>query len=290
MNSNKSKLLDILNLSAKYLQNHKIENARLNAELLISHALNLPRIQIYVNFDKPLSEQELENIRSLLKRRAGHEPVQYIIGETEFYSLKFKINNHTLIPRPETELLVEKIIEKCSTDRCVSILDIGTGSGNIAISLAKNIVNSTVTGIDIKPEALKVASENAVLNDVNNRINFTQIDIFDTNISQLINQKFDIIVSNPPYIPQDEYQKLPLEVKNFEPKEALLSGSEGLDFYKHIAQIARLLLNTNGFIAFEMSYNKSEQIKKILLENNFTNIIVNKDLNEIDRIISAKYN
>lgn len=288
MTLNKWNLINILNLSSSYLSDKQIENARLNAELLIGYVLKMDRVQLYMNFEKPLSTKEVDIIRSLLQRRAQHEPLQYITGETEFYSLKFKVNRHTLIPRPETEILVEKIIEQCNKQKKISILDIGTGSGNIAITIAKYVSNAFILGIDIQSQALKIASENANWHHVQNQIRFKPIDLFDVDLTNKLCEKFDIIVSNPPYIPQDDFNNLPPEVKNFEPYIALNGGKNGLTFYHRVLQISNHILKENGTIALEISYGKANQIKELFQSYLFKDIEVFNDLNGIERVVIAR--
>jgi release factor glutamine methyltransferase len=286
------RVIDILKMSTDYLEKKGIENPRLNVELLLGHVLNLNRVQLYLNFEKPLAPSELDQFRRFLKRRAGHEPIQYIQGETEFYSLKLKVNRSTLIPRPETEILVDKIIETCNKtfsqlDK-ITILDIGSGCGNIAISLAKNVQNAYILGIDINEETLKIAAENAQIHGVEDRIQFKVADLFDDNFFLKLTNKIDIVVSNPPYISQEEFEHLPQEVKNHEPYIALNGGRDGLTFYDRILQISKNILRSDGIIGFEIGYDKGNEIKEIALKYGFKDVEIFKDLNEIDRVIIAK--
>ena len=292
MADKKWKLIDILNLSTGYLAEKQVDNPRLNAELLIGHILNKNRVQLYLNFEQPLTSQEVDRIRLYLKRRAQHEPIQYITGETEFYSLKFNVNHNTLIPRPETEILVEKIIEICNIkfprQNKITMLDVGTGCGNIPICIAKYIKNAFIISIDIMPEILKVASENAKKHDVLNQIQFKKVNLFDVNLPGELVENFDIIVSNPPYISQDEMNDLPIEVKSFEPQIALYGGEDELSFYHRILQISHSILKVNGIIGFEMSYGKASQLKKLVRDHGFKDIKIINDLNKIERVIIAK--
>jgi len=289
---NNLKLIDILKLSAEYLQEKNIENPRLNAELLIGYVLNLNRVQLYLNHEKPLAMIELEKIREVLKRRALHEPVQYIVGKTEFYSLKFIVNRHTLIPRPETEILVEKIISECQKNftgaSMVNILDIGTGCGNIAITIAKHVPLSKITAIDVLRETLAVAAENARINNVAEQVNFIKANIFDMNSMQKLPGKFDIIVSNPPYISQESLDKLPAEIRNYEPYIALNGGESGLKFYHHVFHISRNLIHEHGVIGMEIGYDQADQVKRIATNYGYTNIEILNDLNDRQRVIIAK--
>lgn len=276
-------VLESINLSSIYLEKKGIESARTNAELLLAHILNCKRIDLYLKFDRPLQENEITNYREILKRRGEREPLQYIIGSVEFFGLKFKVNPSVLIPRPETELLVEHLIEYVKKYGAKRILDIGTGSGNIAISLAKNLPDSEINSMDNSEEALTVAKENAILNDV--RINFHKKDIqngFDEN-------KFDIIVSNPPYISLNDFENLQPELKVYEPKNALTDYSDGLSLYRIISEKAKNLLSANGRIFLEIGQGQSEEVKEILLSNGFINIQVKKDYQNTDRIITGEF-
>ena len=292
MSAQKHLVIDIINKTASYLKNKGIENARLNAELLVGSVLNLDRVQLYLNFEKSLQQTEIEKLKTLLKRRATHEPLQYLLGETEFYSLKFKVNHHTLIPRPETEVLVDVVLEICRTDFTnhakIDIIDIGTGSGNIAIALTKNNDKIRMTAIDINSEALKIAQENAVYHGVAYRINFIHHDVY--NDFPDSDQRFNIIVSNPPYITKQEMAELPLDVKNFEPKTALDGGKNGLDFYFRFGELVSLL-KENGSIVVEIGAFQSQQVVDIFSKNNlFENIEVFEDLNNKSRVVLAKNN
>ena len=285
------RVIEIIQMMTDYLQKYQIENARLNAELLTSHVLNMNRVQLYLNFEKPLRTSEIDQLRALLKRRAEHEPLQYLLGEVEFYSLKFKVTPQTLIPRPETEILVEKVIEFCqscfSEKENIDILDVGTGSGNIAVALAKNLRNCTVTGIDVSAEALKVAEKNAEINDVAEKIHFLQCD-FLKNIPNTFPQ-FDVVVSNPPYISELEFELLSEEVLRFEPKIALSGGNDGLKFYRRISEVVDTLLKKEGLIALEIGANQAESVKEILSATGFLHQLeVMPDLNKLPRVIIGK--
>ncbi|MBN2013474.1 peptide chain release factor N(5)-glutamine methyltransferase [candidate division KSB1 bacterium] len=281
------KLLDILNLCTQYLSDHQIENARLNAELILGHVLHFPRVQLYVNFEKPLSDDELQRIREALRRRAAHEPIQYILGETEFYGLPFKLNSKTLIPRPETELLVEQTCTLVSPDVSATILDVGTGSGIIAISLAKELPNSNFVAIDINPDSLELSEANARLNGVHARINFKQIDIL-SDQADTLQPAFDVIVSNPPYITTEDMRILPPEIKNHEPESALHGGEDGLRFYQRLAELSQHLLKSDGYVCVEIGYKMADSIRRIFTSSGLTIIATYADLNKIERVIIAQ--
>lgn len=276
-------VLEALNLSTDYLNKKGIESARLNAELMLASILNCKRLELYLMFDRPLDDNELQQYRSFLSRRAQREPLQYILGEVEFFNVKLKVNKSVLIPRPETELLVEKIINDFKEKNHFRFLDIGVGSGNISIALLKNLIQANAVAIDISEEALSLAKENSVLNEVNDRIEFLKFDILNDDIKNL--GKFDIVISNPPYVSADDYETLEPELKVYEPKIALTDLYNGFTFYKKIIEQSSLLLNENGRIYFELGKGQSDDVKIMLKEKKFNSIDIIKDYQGIERII-----
>ena len=259
--------------------------------ILIKHYLNLNRIALVLEPDLTLSKPEEQPLFEALSRLKNNEPVQYIIGETEFFGLPFKVNKHTLIPRPETEELVEQILKTVILDeskKSIKILDIGTGTGCIAVSLAKNIKNSQVFAVDVSEEALKIAKYNAELNAVN--ITFIQDDILNPSHPELINssQNFDIIVSNPPYVRELEKHEIKDNVLKFEPHVALfVPNDDSLIFYKAITTLAVNNLRDGGQLFFEINQYLGEEMKHLLADFKLKNIILIKDIFGNDRIIKA---
>lgn len=255
------------------------------AELLFTELLNCDRASLYLNRGSILNKEKLFSVSSVLKRRIKGEPIQYIMGKTEFMGLEFKVNQDVLIPRPETEILVEtaiKIVRKIGEE--TRILDLGTGSGCIAVSLAKLLPKVKVTATDISQEALKVGLENARANNVN--IDFFQGDLFD--ICNLTSITYGLIISNPPYIRSSEIKKLQPEVQ-YEPPVALDGGKEGLDFYKRIINDAPRYLKKKGFLILEIGFDQKDDLKKNLQNSGYFEIIeVIKDCNNIDRVVVAK--
>jgi release factor glutamine methyltransferase len=280
-------VLEAINLSADYLNKKGIESPKLNAELLLTSVLNCKRLDLYLAFDRPLKEDETKQYRELLKRRGGFEPLQYILGSVEFYGLTFKVNSSVLIPRQETEMLVETVINSADKEQPCNILDIGTGSGIIAISVAKNLPNSSVTAVDISPDALTVAKENAEFNQVADRMDFIRADI---TAGAVFPGKFDIVVSNPPYVSSNDFEELRPELRVYEPKIALTDYSDGLSFYRSIAASAGNFLNLQKRIYFELGEGQSERVKEIMEQNKFTNIKIIKDYLDIDRVITGELN
>ena len=197
--------------------------------------------------------------------------------------MEIKVNPSVLIPRPETELLVETIITENNSGKALKILDIGTGSGNISIALAKNINDCFITSIDVSKKALETASGNAVLNDVSDKINFKNIDVFEQEIYNL--EEFDIIVSNPPYVEKDEMKNLQKEIVNYEPHNAVTDGADGYKFYRKISQLTSKLLKQRGKLYFEVGIGQSQKVSEIMSENNFGDIKIIKDYQEIDRVV-----
>ncbi len=275
-------VLEAIKSSTEYLEKKGITSPRLNSELLLSHALNCKRFDLYLAFERPLQKTEIDLYRELLRRRSKFEPLQYIIGKVEFYGLEFEVNSSVLIPRPETELLVESVLEYVKKDEQLRILDIGCGSGNISIALAKNIPNCTVTGVDISQAALETSRRNAKLNGVENQILLVKKNIL--NEWEFGELHFDVIVSNPPYVSAEEFVKLEPELRLYEPKIALTDGGDGLSYFKKISSLASALLMQNGKLFFEIGAGQAAAVQNILFENQFDNIVIKKDYSDIERI------
>ena len=283
-------LLEFVDLSAKVLEQKNISDSRLNAELLLCDVLKCSRIDLYLNFDKPLTKDEISLFKSILRRRMNHEPLQYILGKTSFYGLDFKVNNNVLIPRQETELLVERVINDVKTRSLkeVTVFEIGTGSGCIAIALAKILdrenINVKIISTDVSEAAIEVARENSVLNGIGSeKIKFIAKDFFEID---KLSRDFNYIVSNPPYISYDEFNKLDKEVKDFEPKIALTDNEKGLKFFEHILMIASAG-DFTGKVYCEIGYGQKEDIEKILLRYDYLNYYFHKDYNGIFRILEV---
>jgi release factor glutamine methyltransferase len=284
--NHKKENLQLLSQSIEYIEKNGIENAKLEAEYIFSHVLKTNRLTLTLDFTRKITEEEKKLIKEMIIKRArDKKPLQYILGEEEFFGYKFKVDERVLIPRPETELLVEQCIVLVSDIKAPFILDIGVGSGAISVSLGKKIPSSKVLGVDISDEALEVANQNKELNKANN-VKFIKSDVFQ-NVSY---KAFDMIVSNPPYIPEKEYRELMHEVKKYEPKLALTAEDEGLYFYKLITAKAWDYLKSGGFLAFEVGYNQAQKVKEIMESNKFENIVIAKDYHQIERIVIGKKN
>ncbi|MDD3803020.1 MAG: peptide chain release factor N(5)-glutamine methyltransferase [bacterium] len=282
-------------LTAKYLIDESvflmkqagIEKPRLNAELIMAHCMNKDRTYLYSNYNKVLTRIEANYFKSLVRRRLKREPVQYIVGESEFMSLPFKINRNVLIPRPETETLVEYALNFCLENRKKSfrVLDIGCGSGNIIISIAKYAPKMTYVATDISKGALRVTRENRVLNRIKDSIHLIQSDGFSALKKKRI---FDAVLSNPPYIPKKEIKNLQPEVSEFEPESALCGGEDGLDHVRNIIDSASSYMKKGGLLAVEIGFNQhKEVIKHIRQDNKYRDAKMIKDLSGIERVLTA---
>ena len=255
---------------------------RLDVETLLQKVLNVDRLYILLNLDRVLNEEEEKLFNKFINERLNNRPIAYIVGNREFMGLDFYVQEGVLIPRPDTEVLVEEVIEIAKDKGKIKILDIGTGSGAITVSLAKYLENAEVTSVDISEIALEIGKKNAVDNNVENRINFIKSDLFsslDENI------KFDIIVSNPPYIKREVIDTLDKQVKDYEPYNALEGGVDGLDFYRAITTQGKKFLKEGGVLAYEVGHDQSEDVSKLMEIDGYTNIYTKKDLQQIDRVV-----
>jgi len=276
-------VLHALNKSTDYLEQKGIESPRMNAELLLADVLNCKRLELYLMYDRPLTEKELTEYRDYLKRRSTFEPTQYIIGTVEFYGLEFKVSPVVLIPRPETEILVESVINSVHKEKKLQIMDIGSGSGNISIAIAINLPNADVTGIEISKPAILIAEENLKKYDCNQRVSFLNYDILNVNRDELTD--FDFIVSNPPYVSKEDYGKIQKEILNYEPNIAITDFYDGFKFYRKIISLAAQILKPNGKLFLEIGQGQSKKINEIMKENNFKEVSIVQDYQKIDRVM-----
>ena len=277
-------IMKILNWTKQYFADKGVENPRLDAEVLLCAVLKCERINLYVDFERPLTENELAQFKQYVVRRAKHEPLAYILGEKAFMRNMFKVTPDTLVPRPETELLVESIVlaaEAVGGD--VKILDIGTGSGAIIVSLLDYLPQAKGVGVDISVGALTVAKENAVSIGVAERAGFLHSDVFS---ALPLDKKFDIIVSNPPYIPAGDIAGLAKDVQQ-EPIGALDGGADGLDFYRRITKEAPLHMVEDGLLAFEIGIYQGEAVAELCRQAGFGAVAIRKDYAGIERMVFA---
>jgi len=280
----------LLNWVTKYLSNKEIDSPRLSAELLLSHVTGLNRIELYTQFDKHIAKQQLDQLHDLVKRAGQQEPIAYLVGKTEFYSLQLDINSDCMIPRPETELLVERAIEFLRTRTGTQfVCDLCTGCGCIAIAIAKNSPNARIIATDLSAAALDVAAQNTEKHQLKERIKLLRGDLFEALIPELDVNKFDLIVCNPPYVSGPDLQKLDKTVKDYEPKLALFAGANGLDIYRRIIENVEQFLKPGAALMLEIGYAQGHAIKKLLEQTDiFDEIKIEKDLHENDRIAIAR--
>jgi release factor glutamine methyltransferase len=280
-------VLEGIQKSTEFLAKKEIDSPRLQAELLLAHVLKLPRMKLYLNFERALTDAETATYRELVKRRSQHEPLQHITGSTSFCGLEIAVNRHVLVPRPETEILAEAGWSYLSTlnSQPSTVLDFGTGSGCIAIALAAKCLNANVTALDVSPEALDVAKQNAAKNNFSDKIQFLQGDGFAALPKEI---QFDLIISNPPYIPTAEIATLEPEVRDFDPRGALDGGADGLDFYRRFALEARKFLKPAGKIMLEFGDGQADSIRNIFEQQKWIVEAIREDYTQRQRILIAK--
>jgi release factor glutamine methyltransferase len=276
-------VLEIIKRTTEFFEKRGVESSRLNAELLIGHALGLKRMQLYLQFERPLTETELEKIRPLVKRRGNREPLQYIMGETEFSGLKLKVDRRALIPRPETERLVELVTEQLTVPPA-TILDLGTGSGAIALALAKTWPAAAVTAVEKSEEALALARENAAGCGLAEKVRFVLSDWF---AGVPAGERFQLIVANPPYLSDEETAATTPEVKDHEPRSALSAGANGAADLEHIIRTARPYLAPGGLLACETGIAQHAALVALALGQGYTRAESRRDLTGRDRYLLA---
>jgi release factor glutamine methyltransferase len=283
-------VLELINETTAYFKKKAIESARLDAELLLAHCLNRTRIQLYIDFERQVTAEELFAFRELVRRRAAREPVAYLIGYKDFWSLKIKVEKGVLIPRPETELLVEeavKIFERVpEKDAQRKILELGAGSGALSIALAQELKNCIIYATDISSAALKIAQDNSREHGCADRVHF----IRSVSLGPFRQREiFDLIVTNPPYICSADIPGLAPEIREHEPIEALDGGPKGLDFYRQWIPEMPLLLKRNGWAVFEMGANQSAAVSQLCQNTGaFTDVQTVKDFAGYERVIRAR--
>ena len=279
-------VLEVIQRSTEFLAKRDVESPRLQAELLLAHLLALPRMKLYLNFERALSPAETDSMRDLVKRRGTREPLQHIVGSVSFCGLELAVNRSVLIPRPETELLAEsgwKFL--ASAGEAASALDLGTGSGCLAIALAAKCPAARVVATDISPEALAVAQANAARHGVAERIDFRAGDGF---AAVLAEARFDLIVSNPPYIATAEIATLEAEVRDHDPRLALDGGADGLDFYRRIAAEAGAFLKPGGKLMLEFGDGQAGALTSLFTGGKWIVEAVKDDYSQRSRILVTR--
>ncbi len=278
-------ILRVLDWTRDFFQKKGIESARADAEVILAHTLDVQRVMLYARYDQPLGKPELEKIRALVQRRAKGEPVAYLIGEREFWSLAFKVSSAVLIPRPDTEVLVEVALDAVRNVSAPAICDVGTGSGCIAVALASERKDASVTAVDRSAAALAIAAENVTRHSLNERITLVESDLLAS-----IQGPFDLLVANLPYVPDGEATKLMREVRDHEPKEALFSGADGLTLIRRLVADAGRVLKPGATVALEGGYDQLPRMAALLSESGFGSPAIRRDYAGHERVVSAIWN
>jgi release factor glutamine methyltransferase len=284
-------VLEALNWATDFLKDHRVDNPRLDAELLLARSMGVRREELYTRLHSHMTEKDRGALDAFVQRRVSGEPLQYILGQQEFWSFEMKVAPQVLIPRPETELLVEQalsILESGSFGKAPRVLELGTGSGAIAISVAKEVKEIFIVATDVSDEALALARQNALRAGVERKITFVHGDLF--NALQNAEEKgpFDAIVSNPPYVPRPDIESLAKEVRN-EPRIALDGGEDGLDFHRRIISEAPAHLRAGGWLLLEMGQGQGARVSALIREKvDFLRPQIHSDLSGIERVIKAQ--
>ena len=282
-------VVDLLKTTEAFFSSKGVDEARIGAELLLSQVLGLKRIELYLNYQRPVFPDELERFRGLCRQRLEGLPLQYIAGEQIFYGLQFHVDGRVLIPRPETELLVEHALGFLEKEENARVMDIGTGSGCIAVTMALRNPSLVVDALDCSTDALAVALSNAEAHKVQDRVGFHQADMFSDSFSVPFSAgSYGLIVSNPPYIPDAEWDHLQREVREYEPRLALTTPT-GMECYRAIATHAVKLLKPEGVLCVEVHADGAEAVSAIMASAGFSSISVMQDYSRLDRMISGRY-
>ncbi len=277
----------ILQWTADFLQQKEVESPRLEAELLLAHARNCQRIRLYTDFETPLADDERARMRDFVKRRAGREPLAYITGRKEFYGRDFAVGSGVLVPRPETETLIDVCLEHIPKHQVVKVCEVGFGSGCIAVTLAKQCSGVSVSATDVSRHAMNFATENVGSHDVGQQVTLSAGDGFSPLPDEMAGQ-FDGIVSNPPYIREDEMATLSPEVAVHEPLEALVSGADGLVLVRRLIVEALHWLTDDGWMVLEVDPAQCETVAGLFKTAGFLKTTIHRDLSGNDRVVSAK--
>jgi release factor glutamine methyltransferase len=278
-------ILSLLEWASGYLSRRGFEEAKLHVELMLAHVLRLKRLDLYLQFDRPLTADERGGFRSLFERRLKREPLQYILGHTEFMGLPLAVNRSVLVPRPETELLVECALEflKGRSPQTAEVLEIGTGSGNIAVALGVLAPDSRIVSVDASAGALKTAAGNVERHHLEN-VTLVEANVFD---DFLPGRTFDLVISNPPYVSLGEYQALEPEVREYEPSSAVTDNADGLHVIARIAALGPARLRPGGILLMEIGYGQSEPVLNLLKESGFESVEIIPDFARIPRVVRA---
>jgi release factor glutamine methyltransferase len=276
----------LLDWTASYFRQKGVDNPRLSAEMLLAHVLKTTRLKLYMQPDRPASEPERNAFRALVQRAAQHEPVDYLVGEAPFFSLTLAVNRSVLIPRPSTEAVVEHVLQHARRTpgfACPTILDVGTGSGAIAVALAKNMPHAHLLATDTSEAALQLASQNAERHGVREQITFKQGDLYEP----VGHKRFQYVVSNPPYISDAEWEDVAANVKDYEPTEALRAGPDGLTYLRPLIEQARSHLAEPGQLVLEIAASQKQAVKRLADEAGLANAHVLADHEALPRVLVA---
>ena len=277
----------LLNLATKILKSKKIDTARLDSQLILGKVLNKDKIYLMINSSEEVEKEKEEEFLNLINKRMENMPVRYILGEVDFMGLDFYIEEGVLIPRSDTEVLVEEVLKIIGEDEKLYVCDLCSGSGAIGISLAYYRKNIMVDLIDFYEKPEEISKKNIIKNNLEKQVKFIKSDLLKEPIKEL--KKYDIIVSNPPYIKEDVIETLMDDVKNYEPRSALSGGDSGLIFYERIVEESKKVLKENGILAFEIGYDQGDSVSNIMKNNGYIYIKVVKDLAGLDRVVIGRF-
>ncbi|MBK6766015.1 MAG: peptide chain release factor N(5)-glutamine methyltransferase [bacterium] len=280
--SDSKRLIDLLGATDEFFKSRGIDAPRRNAEALFAKALGIPRIELYLQFDRPLKDHELEQIRELIRRRSKREPLQYLLGEVEFCGATIQVGNGLLVPRPETEELVAELIKSVPPN--ARILDIGSGTGCIAVAIAKQIETARVLAVDVDADAVAQVTVNAQSNGVAERIVARQADMHAATFTSIAREPFDVIISNPPYLREDELAALEPEVRDFERKHALVSGPRGDECFARLAELVPTILKPGGMLGLEFGFEQAARVRE-LFSPEFSELSIHRDMQGIERFL-----
>jgi len=277
------RVIDLIKWGEQYFTDNDFDNPRKEIEIFLQDILACHRVELYLRFEEPLAKTQLVKLREWVQRRKNREPIQYITGKAGFYNLILDVTPDVLIPRPESERLIEEVIKIVDKKSNISILDIGTGSGCLALALGKELPNANITGIDKSAKAIEISELNTETLKIKN-VSFLQIDLFENKIDE----KYNILISNPPYIPKKEIESLMPDV-NFEPLSALTDSEDGLTFYHKILEISPTIINPNGWLFLEVGLGEHpKKVMKLFSNKKFKNVELIKDYNGDDRVLKAQ--
>ncbi len=276
-------ILELLKRSEDFLREHGCQSPRLDAQVLLADVLGCDRVMLYVDYAKPLTEQELDTYRTFIRRRANHEPVAYITGTKEFWSMEFSVDTRVLIPRPDTETVVEEALDRCKKMHIKDLVDVGTGSGCLCAALLKEFDGSHALAVDSEDGALEVAEHNLKKLGFEDRVMCMHGSLLDG----ALDRTFDLLCANLPYIPRAELELLPDQVRLYEPISALDGGEDGLDSIRKLIECAPDHLNPGGVLILEIGHKQAERVQALCLAEGLTSVRVRQDLAGLDRVVSA---